>query len=94
MLESIRRAKENGVAVGAHPSFEDRENFGRKELKVKPRKLFTQLVYQIGAFSACARRRNSRPTRETARCALQHGGARSETWLTPLHSHPDPSIPS
>ena len=29
MLESVRNAIKNGVAIGAHPSFPDRENFGR-----------------------------------------------------------------
>ena len=43
-----------GVAVGAHPSFDDRENFGRKEIRVPSPQLFTQLVYQIGAFYSLA----------------------------------------
>lgn len=54
IFESIRSAKEKGVAVGAHPSFDDRENFGRKEIRVPSPQLFTQLVYQIGAFYALA----------------------------------------
>lgn len=29
MLASVRNAMKNGVAIGAHPSFPDRENFGR-----------------------------------------------------------------
>lgn len=54
IFESIRSATEKGVAVGAHPSFDDRENFGRKEIRVPTPQLFTQLVYQIGAFSSLA----------------------------------------
>ena len=30
IFESIRTAKQKSVAVGAHPSFDDRENFGQK----------------------------------------------------------------
>ena len=30
MLTSVREALKNGVAIGAHPSFPDRENFGRR----------------------------------------------------------------
>ena len=32
VLRSIRAAHELEVAIGAHPSFPDRENFGRKEM--------------------------------------------------------------
>ena len=34
MHAAVLGAKAHGVAVGAHPSFFDRENFGRKELKI------------------------------------------------------------
>jgi len=54
IFESIRAAKGKSVAVGAHPSFDDRENFGRKDIKVPIQELFTQLVYQIGAFYSLA----------------------------------------
>lgn len=47
ILDSIRAAQEKGVAVGAHPSLDDRENFGRKEIIVPIPQLFAQLVYQI-----------------------------------------------
>ncbi len=35
------------VAVGAHPSFDDRENFGRREMKVRPSDLYRLLLDQI-----------------------------------------------
>ena len=33
MNETVKLAKQYGVAIGAHPSFPDRENFGRTEMK-------------------------------------------------------------
>ncbi|ULJ64414.1 5-oxoprolinase subunit PxpA [Wielerella bovis] len=42
-------AKENGVRVGAHPSFPDRENFGRKNMDLPPNELRAWLLYQLGA---------------------------------------------
>ena len=54
ILDSIRAAREKSVVVGAHPSFADRENFGRKEMSVPIPELFAQLVYQIGAFQSAA----------------------------------------
>jgi UPF0271 protein len=36
MLQTIALALKHGVAIGAHPGFADRENFGRKELSINP----------------------------------------------------------
>src|SRR5438477_4510693 len=54
ILRSIRDATERNVSVGAHPSFLDLENFGRKELALEPAEVFAQVTYQLGAFSALA----------------------------------------
>jgi UPF0271 protein len=42
------------AAVGAHPSFFDREHFGRKELKVSNQEVFNAVAYQLGVFQAIA----------------------------------------
>jgi UPF0271 protein len=47
---SIRAAKEKGVAVGAHPSLDDRKNFGRVEAQVSPAEVYALVLYQVGAF--------------------------------------------
>lgn len=54
IFQSIRGANRERVAVGAHPGFEDKKNFGRKEIKIPIQQLFAQLVYQIGAFYSLA----------------------------------------
>src|SRR5256885_2160495 len=54
MRRSIEAARDRKVAVGAHPSLFDRENFGRKELPVKPDEVFDAVVYQLGVFQAIA----------------------------------------
>src|SRR5437588_3241346 len=54
MHAAISAAKEHGVAVGAHPSFFDRENFGRKELKIPNEEVFDAIAYQLGIFQAIA----------------------------------------
>lgn len=51
---SISAAQMAGVAVGAHPSFADRENFGRKELPITAEEVYALVVYQLGAFQALA----------------------------------------
>ncbi|WP_312141562.1 5-oxoprolinase subunit PxpA [Pantoea septica] len=54
MLQSVRWAKEFGVAIGAHPSFPDRENFGRTAMQLPPETVYAQMIYQIGALKSLA----------------------------------------
>jgi 5-oxoprolinase (ATP-hydrolysing) subunit A len=43
------------VVVGAHPSYPDREHFGRQEMLCSEEQIFQDCVYQIGALAALAR---------------------------------------
>lgn len=43
MEKIIRISKDNGVSIGSHPSYLDRENFGRKRMNVSPKEV-TKLV--------------------------------------------------
>jgi UPF0271 protein len=45
---------ERGVALGAHPSFPDRENFGRIEMTMPLAELYASVAYQVGAFDGLA----------------------------------------
>lgn len=47
---TIRAAAEQGVAIGAHPSYNDRENFGRVRVVVDREQLLAELRYQIAAL--------------------------------------------
>ncbi|WP_368524908.1 5-oxoprolinase subunit PxpA [Enterobacter asburiae] len=58
MLESVRNAIKNGVAIGAHPSFPDRENFGRTAMDLPPETVYAQVLYQIGALDGMVRAQN------------------------------------
>jgi UPF0271 protein len=78
IFDSICAAKERGVAVGAHPSFADRENFGRKEIAVPVPDLFAQLVYQIGAFRSLALAAGVRPNHVKPHGALYNMAVRDE----------------
>lgn len=50
MLRTIELCLQHGVAVGAHPSFPDRENFGRKEMHLSPEQLKGNLLEQLYAI--------------------------------------------
>lgn len=52
---SLRACRELGVSVGAHPSFPDREGFGRHEMPCTPAQVYAQTLYQLGALGALAR---------------------------------------
>ena len=47
MLSTVGLAKQYNLKIGAHPSFEDRENFGRKILKVDKKELLSSLINQV-----------------------------------------------
>lgn len=55
MRQSVRWALQYGVAIGAHPSFPDRENFGRTRMQLPVETVYAQVVYQLGALAAIAR---------------------------------------
>src|SRR5918995_7069129 len=50
-LAVLLLAKKHGVRVGAHPSFPDRESFGRRELERSEQQVYEDCVYQIGALA-------------------------------------------
>lgn len=52
MHELVDAALLSGVAIGAHPGFEDRANFGRTSQQLTPIKLYDTIVYQLGALDA------------------------------------------
>lgn len=78
MFDSIRSANGKGVAVGAHPSFADRENFGRKEMVIPGAELFAQLVYQLGAFQSLTLAAGARPNHVKPHGALYNLAVRDE----------------
>jgi len=76
MHAAVCAAKEHGVAVGAHPSFFDRENFGRKELKMSNEEVFDAVAYQLGIFQAIASALDVRPNHVKPHGALYNMAVR------------------
>jgi 5-oxoprolinase (ATP-hydrolysing) subunit A len=54
LRETIRSAKANGVAIGAHPGFPDLVGFGRRELNVTPKEAEDFVLYQVAAVAGVA----------------------------------------
>lgn len=49
---TVKLAKQNGVGIGAHPSFPDLSGFGRRKIEFDPDELEKYIIYQIGALMA------------------------------------------
>jgi len=77
MHAAILAAMQHGVAVGAHPSYFDRENFGRKELKVSNEEAFDAVAYQLGIFQAIASALGVRPNHVKPHGALYNMAVRN-----------------
>ena len=54
MEKTIKISKENNVSVGAHPSFNDPENFGRKRLNLPSGEISKLIIDQINILSNIA----------------------------------------
>ena len=78
MHAAVSAAKKHGVAVGAHPSFFDRENFGRKELKISSPEVFDAVAYQLGVFQAIASAVDVQPNHVKPHGALYNMAVRDD----------------
>jgi len=54
ILATVEIAKANGVAVGAHPGYEDRGGFGRRIIPMTGAEITRMVAYQIGATAGVA----------------------------------------
>jgi 5-oxoprolinase (ATP-hydrolysing) subunit A len=54
MRATVEQAQRHGVAVGAHPGYEDRENFGRVELQLTPEEIRNSVYRQLIALALVA----------------------------------------
>jgi UPF0271 protein len=54
MRATIEQALRTGVAVGAHPGYPDRENFGRLELKMSAKAVANSIYEQVRALAEVA----------------------------------------
>jgi UPF0271 protein len=55
IIETISLAKKHQVAIGAHPSFPDRENFGRTEMHLSDAEIHELVLLQVEFLSEMAR---------------------------------------
>lgn len=56
MNRMVALAKAHGVALGAHPSYNDLQGFGRRKIDAGNDELVNDIIYQIGAMREFGRR--------------------------------------
>lgn len=54
MENTVKMAKEKGVAIGAHPSFPDLPGFGRRYMNCTAQEIKNYILYQVGALKSFA----------------------------------------
>ncbi len=95
MRECVRWAVQKGVSIGAHPSFNDPENFGRKEMDLPAGEIYAGVLYQLGALSAIAQAEGGRIAHVKPHGALYNQAARdakiADAIVSAVHDF-DPSV--
>ena len=56
----VKLAKQHRVKIGAHPSFPDKENFGRQVMKISNASLFKSIRMQVNSLMSVLREENAR----------------------------------
>ena len=54
MIECVEISIRNNVKIGAHTSYPDKINFGRKKINISPSELSYSIIYQIESLEAIA----------------------------------------
>ena len=54
MKQTVELCKRYNVAVGAHPSFPDKENFGRTDMLLHPGEIYEMIIKQISSLEKIA----------------------------------------
>jgi len=72
MEKTIEISKKNNVSIGAHPSFNDRENFGRKRLNLPTNEIKKLVIDQINILSGIANKNGIKVTHVKPHGALNN----------------------
>lgn len=69
---ALELAGQRGLAVGAHPGYEDRAHFGRQERAVTPSEVWALCTFQIGGLAGLAQAADTAITYVKPHGALYH----------------------
>ena len=72
MEKTVEISKRNNVSIGAHPSFKDPENFGRKRLNLPSSEIKKLIIDQINILSSIAQKTGMKVTHVKPHGALNN----------------------
>ena len=72
MKRTIEVSKKNGVSIGAHPSFNDPDNIGRKRLNLPPLEIKKLIIDQINILNEIAEKDSMKVTHVKPHGALNN----------------------
>ncbi len=78
MLSAVLLAREHGLSIGAHPSFPDREGFGRRALELAPSELLPEIEAQLLRLIEIAEAEGMRVSQLKPHGALYHRVAKHD----------------
>ena len=80
MQKTVRAALQAGVAIGAHPGFQDLQGFGRRDMQLSADEVYTITLYQIGALAAFVKAEGGILHHVKPHGALYNMAAKNETY--------------
>lgn len=78
MNQTIKRAKEHNIGIGAHPGLPDLQGFGRRNMDLSPDEIYDTVIYQLGALSGFCKIHNVKINHVKPHGALYQMGARDK----------------
>jgi UPF0271 protein len=78
MRETVALCKRHGVKIGAHPSYLDRENFGRKEIELSPEEIYLLVKKQIETLNQIVKTAGGKLNHVKPHGALYNTSAKNE----------------
>ncbi len=78
MSKTVALCKNNGIAIGAHPGFQDLQGFGRRNMNVSPDEVKAMIIYQVGALDAFCKAAGAKLSHVKPHGALYNMAAKDE----------------
>ena len=78
MRETVALCIRHGVKIGAHPSYLDRENFGRKEIDLSPEEIYLLVKKQIETLNQIVKTAGGKLNHVKPHGALYNTSAKNE----------------
>jgi 5-oxoprolinase (ATP-hydrolysing) subunit A len=81
---ALSAATKHGVQAGAHPGFDDREHFGRRELTRSEQEIYNECLFQVGGLAALAAAEGLALKHLKPHGALYNMACRDDAYARPL----------